>query len=143
MSPRQLLFLKIGCWLAFLTGAMHLYGQIAGGGLQGANDDERAALLTLTTFRFELPGGTQRTILEFVEGFGLLWVLQLATLGGVGLVVAKRARADATLTSAVVRIFALVSLVMLGICVSHFFIIPSLFIALMTVSFAVASVSER
>jgi len=72
-----------------------------------------------------------------------MFATMLATFGAVGLMVVRRGTEDPVLVRGVARAFALSSAVLLVISLTHFFIIPSLFIALMTVSFAVASVSER
>jgi len=132
---------KFGCWATFATAVVQLASHLAGP--QGpATDTERQLMELAGTYRFALPGGTERTFMDLVDGLSLLFALLLATLGGVGLIVQKRARHDATLMVAVARMLALSALVMLGISLTKFFIVPTLFIAVIAVCFLVASVES-
>jgi hypothetical protein len=131
MPARQVWIFKFACWVTFLTAAIHMVGHVAGSP-PPANATEQ-----------QMPGGGERSILDFQTGFSLMFATMLATFGAVGLMVVKRGTEDPVLVRGVARAFALSSAVLLVISLTHFFIIPSLFIALMTVSFAVASVSER
>jgi uncharacterized membrane protein len=79
-------------------------------------------------------------MMDFVDGYSLVIALLLATMGGVGLLVQKRAREDVLLMSGMARMMAVSSVVLLVISLMKFFIVPTLFIALMVVPFLVASV---
>jgi hypothetical protein len=140
MPRRQEMVFRIGCIAALLTAALHMVGHLLGPQAP-ANDTERQLLDLMTSYRFALPGGASRSILEFQTGFSLVFALFLATVGGVGLVVRQRASHDPALALAVARVFALSMAVLLVISLTHFFIIPTICIALVAVCFAIASVS--
>ena len=106
-----------------------------------ANETERQLLELMATYRFPFPGGTSRSLLELQSGFSLAFALLLATIGGTGLVVQKRAATDPAIVLAVARVFALSAAILLVISLTHFFIIPTMCIALVAVSFAIASVA--
>ena len=90
-----------------------------------------------------MPGGTTRSLMDFLNGFSLVFALFLATIGGLGLMVVKRAQArPAVLTLAVARTFTVSSIALLGISLTKFFIVPTLFIAVMAVCFFCASVQS-
>ena len=142
MPLRQVWIFKFACWVAFLTAAMHMVAHVIGPP-PPANATEKQILDLITNYYFPMPGGSERSIMDFQAGFSLMFSTMVATFGAVGLMVVKRGTEDPVLVRSVARAFALSSAVLLAISLTHFFIIPSLFIALMTVSFAVASVSER
>ena len=130
---------KIGCLAAVFTAVVHLIGHLVGP-RPPANDTERELVQLATSYEFDLPGGTGRTLMEFHDGFSLIFAVLLAALGGLGYIVQKRGKDDAVLMSAVARTLAAASAVVLVITLTHFFIIPTLFMALITVCFALASV---
>jgi len=101
-----------------------------------ANDTERQLLTLLQTYRFTLPGGSARTLDDFLSGFSLTFALYIATLGVIGLVVVRLAAADAKLMSGVTIAIVASCATLLAISVTHFFLIPTLFIAVVTVCFA-------
>jgi len=142
MPARQVWIFKFACWVTFLTAAVHMVGHIAGSP-PPANATEQQIRDLITNYYFPMPGGGERSIQDFQTGFSLMFATMLATFGAVGLMVVRRGTEDPVLVRGVARALALGCLVLLVISLTHFFIIPSLFIALMTVSFAVASVSER
>ena len=142
MPLRQIWIFKFACWVAFLTAATHMIGHIAGPPAP-VNATEQQIHDLVTNYFFPMPGGGERSIMDFQNGFSLMLATMMATCGAVGLMVVKRGAADPVLVRGVARAFALGGAVLLLISLTHFFIIPSLFIALLTVSFAVASVSER
>ena len=141
MPPRQVFLFKFGCWAAFATAALHLVGHVTGPAAP-VNDTERQLAELATTYRYALPGGAERSLMDFLNGFSLMFSLFLATLGALGLVIAKRGRDDEVLIKTAARLLAGVSAVLVVISMTHFFIIPSMCLALMAVSFACASVTK-
>ncbi|HZN10958.1 MAG TPA: hypothetical protein VFC61_04730 [Blastocatellia bacterium] len=141
MRDRQLLFLKCGCWAAAITAAVHLIGVLTGP-LPPANETEQILLDMASSYQFPLPGGGRRSLMEFVDGFSLSFSLFLATIGGVGLLVARRGVQDPVLMTAVTRALAGFSVVLLVISLTHFFLIPTSFIAVMTVCFVLAALQK-
>lgn len=139
MPFRQVTFFRIGCWAAFVTAVAHL-----GGHLRGASDpasDTEATLLRLaTTHELEFPDGARRTLMDVMDGMSLAFVLMLVVVGALGLIVSKRAHQDARLMTAAARILAGGSVVLLVISLSHWFLTPSLLIAVMAFAFAFAAV---
>jgi len=141
MPPRQVWLFTFGCWVALGTAVLHLIAHVAGPAAP-ANDTERQLVDLATTYRFAMPGGAERSLMDFLDGFSLTFSLFLATLGAVGLVVARRGREDPVLFRAVARSLTAASAVLVVISLSYFFIIPSMCLALMAVSFACASVTQ-
>jgi hypothetical protein len=141
MPRRQVWIFKFGCWAAMVSAVVHLAGHLAGP-LTPVNDTERQLLGLATTYRFVLTGGAHRSLMDLLDGFSLMFPLFLATIGAVGLAVEKRGRGDAALMSAVARMFAVSTVVLLGVSLLKFFIVPTLFIAVMAVCFLVASVES-
>jgi hypothetical protein len=139
MPYRQLMVFRIGCIAAVLTAAVHLVGHLLGP-QPPANDIERELVTLATTYEFQLPGGASRSLMDFMDGFSLMFSVLLAALGGVGYLVEKRAAGDALLMAGVARVLAGASAVALVITLTHFFIVPALLMALVAVCFAIASV---
>ena len=131
MPPRQIWIFKFGCWATLLTAVVHLAGQLAGPQAP-ANDTERTLESLATTYRFVLPGGAERSLMDLMNGFSLIFALSLATMGSLGLIVQRRAAHDLELMLRVARTLAVTSLVMLIVSLTNFFIVPSLFLGLMT-----------
>jgi hypothetical protein len=127
-----------GCWVAFGSAALHLLGHVAGG-LQGATDAERQLLQMAASSKFAFPGGAQRSLMDLLNGFGLIFAAQLATMGALGLIIQKRSD-DELLMLATARVLTGGGVVLLVISFTHFFIIPTMCIALMTLCFGLASV---
>jgi hypothetical protein len=136
---RQLLVFRLGCIAAVLTAVVHLAGHVAGPAAP-ANDVERDIARLATTYGYEFPGGTRRTLMDLVDGFSLTFSVLLSAVGGVGFIVQKRGRADAVLMTSVARVLAGACVVLLVVSLTHFFIVPTIFIALVAVCFAMASV---
>jgi hypothetical protein len=136
MSRRQRLFFKAGCWAALATAAVHLLGHLAGP-QPPANDTERQLLQLYETYRFALPGGS-RTLAEFMSGFSLTFSLALAMFGGMNLTVVRRCADDQPLMRLLTVLALAFCVTLLVISLAHFFIVPTLFIALVTLCFAAA-----
>jgi hypothetical protein len=139
MPPRQVWLFQFGCWAAIVAAVVHLSGHIAGRPAP-VNDTERQLIDLATTYRRTLPGGAERSLMDVLDGFSLTFTVFFATLGSVGLVVAKRGRNDARLMYGVARNAAIAAAVVLAISLFYFFIVPTLFIAAVAVCFAVAAV---
>ena len=138
MPFRQLMVFRIGCAAAIVAAVVPLIGYAIG--LQPANDTERELLHLATTYRFDLPGGTQRSLMNFLDGLSLMTAVLLAALGAVGYVVQRRSAHDAALMIAVARTSAAATAVLLIISLACFFIVPTVCIALVAFCFALASV---
>jgi hypothetical protein len=128
-----------GCWTTIGTAVLHLAGHLAGPQAP-ANDTERQLIELATTYRSVLPGGTDRSLMDFVDGFSLMLPVLLVAIGGAGIAVQKRGRHDGALMLAVARIFAITSVVLLGLSILKFFIVPTMCFAAMATCFLVASV---
>jgi hypothetical protein len=136
---RQLMVFRIGCIAAVITAVVHLIGHVLGPQAP-VNGTERELVRLATTYEFQLPGGASRSLMDFMDGFSLAFAVLLASLGGAGYVVQKRAAADPLLLLAVARTFAAAGVVLVVISLTHFFIVPTVFMALITFCFALASV---
>src|SRR5262245_13043469 len=142
MRDRQVMFLKIGCWAAAITAAVDMIGVLAGP-QPPANETEKVLLDLAESYQFPLPGGGRRSLMEFMDGFSLTFALCLATIGGLGLLVALRAEADPVLVRAVPRARAGFSVGLLVISLTHFFLVPTLFIAATALCFVLDAISRR
>jgi len=139
MARRQIIIFTIGCWAAIATAALHLVGHVSGPA--PATDEAGRQLLELATnYKHLMPGGSERSLMDFLNGFSLSFSVFLALIGGLGLIVVKRGHGDGTLMMAVARAIALASLVLLVISLTHWFIVPSLLLALVAVCFLTAGV---
>lgn len=140
MTPRQKLFLQIGCYLALLTAALHMFGQVAGP--EPENEAEKAVLDFMRNTKLELPGAT-RTLMQMMNGFGLIFVTFLATSAGIGFIVVRRGAADPMLANAIVRSLAGAFVVMTLVSITNFFIIPTACLASVALCFVAASFGPR
>ena len=139
---RQLRFFKFGCWAAAITAVVHLVGFVSGG-LQPANETEQALLDTARNYQFPLPGGTRRSLMDITDGFSLSFALFLATIAGLGFLIARRGVGDPVLMTSATRTLAACSLVLFVISLWYWFLIPTLFIATMALGFVLAAVSGK
>jgi len=139
MPRRQLAIFVIGCWVALITGAIHLVGHVSGPAA-ATNETERQLLELATSYRMAMPGGSERSLMDFLSGFSLSFSVFLALVGGLGLIVQRRGRDDLELMLAVSRAFAAAGVVLVVISLTHWFIVPSLMLALMTFCFLFAAV---
>ena len=141
MPPRQLMVFRIGCIATLLTAAVHLVAHVSGG-LKPGNDTETKVLELATSYKFALPGGAHRSLMDFDAGYSLSFAMLIGTMGVTGLVVLKRGREDRQLMLGVARTFALASFVLSIIALTHFFIVPAMCLVLMWVCFAISSVAS-
>jgi hypothetical protein len=139
VPPRQVWLFKFGCWAAIATAVVHVAGTIAGG-MTPTNDTERQLLELATTYQFALPGGAGRSLVDFLRGLSLVFSVFFATIGPIGLVVARRGQADPFLMYGVARRAAIASAAVLVISLAYFFIVPTLCVATVTVCFAASAV---
>lgn len=134
MSRRRRLFFKAGCWTALVTAAVHLLGHLSGP-QPPANDTERQLVQLFETYRFALPGGG-RTLAEFMAGFSLTFSTALAMFGGTNLLVVRRCPDDQPLMRMLTLLALAFSVTVLVISLTHFFIVPTLFLAIVALCFA-------
>jgi hypothetical protein len=141
MRDRQLMFFKFGCWSAAITAAVHMIGVLAGP-QPPANETEQVLLDLAKSYQFPLPGGGRRSLMEFMDGFSLSFALFMATVGGIGLLVARRGADDPVLMTAITRALAGFSVVLFVISLTHFFLIPTLFIGVTALGFILAALQK-
>jgi hypothetical protein len=139
MSHRQLVIFRIGCWAAIVTAVLHTIAHMQGP-LAPQSEDHRILMDTAEALQFELPGGGSRSLMEFMRGYSLTFVLFLVVMGGTGLIIAKRGQSDEVLMSAVARVFAVGSAALLIVSLTHWFIIPTICITFFTLCFALTAV---
>jgi hypothetical protein len=134
MYPRQIWLFKVGCWTALVSAVLHLVGALVGFGRLNE------AALTAPEYHFSFPGGVDRSLLDLTVGFSLASVVLLAGIGAIGLAVVKRGYEDEPLMLGVARAAAVTGTALVGIAIAYFFVVPAMFVALMTVCFTLASV---
>jgi len=137
MPRRQLSVFKVGCYIAFLTAALHMTGHFL---MAPSTDAERELFDHMQALPLGLPGAPAHTMMDLYRGFSLTYSLMLALTGGLGLIVARRGVQDPTLMLAVARALAGGYLVMTVIGFTNFFIVPTMLMAAVCVCFALASV---
>jgi hypothetical protein len=140
MPRRQLIIFTIGCWVAILTAAVHVFGHVSGP-TPPANDTERQLMDLATNYQMAVPGGSGRSLMDFMNGFSLSFAVFLALIGTLGLMIRKRGHGDGPFMRAVSRALAAGGLVLVVISMTYWFVVPSLFLALMTVCFLLAAVA--
>ena len=137
MPPRQLWIFKFGCWATLGTAVLHLAGH-----LWSLPVPADAGQVT-AGYHLALPGDSERSLVDLLDGFRLLFALLLAAMGSTGLIVQRRAGADLELMLAVARAMAVTCSGDAG--ASRWrssFCVPTMLVALMTVSFAVGERAE-
>ncbi len=122
-----------------VAAVVHLIGHIAGPA-PAANDTEQQLFTLMTSYHFALPGGSERTMTEFMSGYSLACAVLFATIGVLGLVVAKRGQHDSELMYVTARTSAIASAAVLIISLMYFFIVPTMLLAAVTLCFAVSAV---
>ena len=140
MGRLQLRFFKLGCWGAALAAAVHPVAYVTAPP-QAANETEQVLLDMARSYQFLLPAGTRRSMMELFDGFSLAFALFLATIAGLGFLIARRAADDPVLMTAVTRTLAAFSLVLMVISIWYWFLIPTLFIGIMAFGFVLAAAS--
>ena len=114
MPPRQVWIFQFGCWAAITTALVHV--AVAVGAPSTPTSDHALNLV-------------------FAVGF--------ATIGSIGLVVAKRGHGDALLMYGVAQSAAVAASALLALSLFYLFavfVVPTLFIAAVATCFAVAAV---
>jgi len=139
MSKSQLTLFKMGCYFAFITAALHMFGHLSGPQLP-TNDTERQLLDLMTNYKYAMPAGPGRSPMDFMNGFSLLFSLMTALTGGLGLIIARRAGDDVLLMLGTSRALAGAYVVSLAISLTYFFIVPTICLAAIATCFAIASV---
>ncbi len=138
MPPRQLWIFLFGCWVALGTALLHLIGLVVAP-LPAPAGSDADGLRAAAGFLIVFPDGTERALGDLLAGFNLVYVLLLATTGGVGLAAARRLRDRAGLVD-IARIQALSCLALLAISLLYFFLIPTLLVGVMLVCFTLGAV---
>ena len=142
MATYQLRFFKLGCWGAAIAAAVHLVGYVTAPA-QATNETEQVLLDMARSYQFPLPGGMRRSLMELFDGFSLSFALFLATIAGLGFLIARRGADDPVLMTAVTRALAAFSLVLMVISIWYWFLIPTIFIGIMAFGFVLAAVGGR
>jgi hypothetical protein len=139
VPPRQVWLFQFGCWAAVAAALVHLAGRLFWPPAP-SNDTERQLIELAATYRFALPGGAARTLSDVTTGHSLIAAVLFAALGALGLIVAKRGQADAELMYVTARTATIASAAVLFISLTHFFVVPTMLFAAVTVCFAVSAV---
>jgi hypothetical protein len=141
VSKTQRVWFKAGCWMALATAVVHLLGHLAGPQAP-TNETERQLMALYQGYRFALPGGS-RSLADFMTGFSLIFAVFMAMLGGLNLLVVRRCADDGPLMAMLTRLDVACGVTTLAISLTHFFIVPTVFLAVVTLCFGVALVGRR
>ena len=142
MSKLSLAAFRTGAWISIVTAFVHLAGHIAGP--QAPRNETEAKLTELmTTYAFALPGAPRRTMMEFFDGFSLLFTLYLALTGVLALAIARSRGAVPELYRFTAIALAGSYGILLGISLKHFFLAPTVCLGLAFLAFAVSLVPAR
>ena len=139
MTTLQRRAFQTGCYVAFGTAALHMIGAVLSPQPPPVDDTHRQLLELATTYKLQLPGGPNRTLMELTDGFSLFYSLMLALTGGLGVIVLRRAANDDVLFLATARALAGGYVVLLAISVTYFFVIPTSLTAVAALAFAIAA----
>lgn len=136
---RQLNVFTIGCWAALAVAALQVLAHAAG--LHPPLSAMPAWITELVSgTTLQLPGGAERTLFDVLDGFSLASAALLATVGGMGLAVRRRATDDPLLLYAVARVMAGGTTVLLALSLMSWGVVPSIFVALPAVCFVLSAV---
>lgn len=127
-------------WASLLTAGLHLVGHFSGPQAP-ANDTERQIWELITTYRYQVPGGT-RTLWEFQVGFSLTFSIFLALWGLQGLAVWRHAAENRALRRSFTLVSALAAVLMVAVSLRYFFVAPTTCLALVALGYVAALVSE-
>ncbi len=142
MSKLSLAAFRTGAWISIVTAFVHLAGHIAGP--QAPRNETEAKLTELmTTYAFALPGAPRRTMMEFFDGFSLLFTLYLALTGVLALAIARSRGAVPELYRFTAIALAGTYGILLGISLRYFFLAPTVCLGLAFLAFAVSLVPAR
>ena len=142
MSKLSLAAFRTGAWISIVTAFVHLAGHIAGP--QAPRNETEAKLTELmTTYAFALPGAPRRTMMEFFDGFSLLFTLYLALTGVLALAIARSRGVVPELYRFTAIALAGSYGLLLGISLRHFFLAPTVCLGLAFLAFAVSLVPAR
>jgi hypothetical protein len=139
VSNRQRLCFKAGCWAALVTAAVHMLAHLSGPP-PPANDTERQLVALYEGYRFSLPDGSLRSLADVMRGFSLIFSVFMAMLGGMNLLVVRRCASDGPFMALLTRLVFACCVTTLAVSLTHFFLVPTLFIAAVTICFAAALV---
>lgn len=130
---------NVGCYVAILTAVIHMAGAVLAPQPPPADDTHRQLMELASTYKIQLPGGPNRTLMELNSGFSLVYSLMLALTGGLGLIIARRSANDPVLFTAAARALAGGYIVMFVISVAYFFVIPTVLGAMTAAAFTAAA----
>jgi hypothetical protein len=137
VPPRQVWLFELGCWVACVAAAVHLLGHVFVQGTAGLPADGSSPPYLLL-----VPGQGVPSARDVADGLSLSLALLLATIGGAGLVVARRGYEDVLLMRGVARAYALGLTVVLILSIANFFGLQTFVLAIAALCFALAAVSE-
>jgi hypothetical protein len=142
MPKLSLAAFRTGAWISIVTAFVHLAGHVAGP--QAPRNETEAKLTELmTAYAFSLPGAPRRTMMEFLDGFSLLFTLYLALTGVLALAIARSRGAAPELYRFTAIALAGSYGILLGISLRHFFLAPTVCLGLAFLAFAVSLVPSR
>jgi len=133
--PRQVWLFQLGCWMAWVTAAIHLAGHVFVAGTQPPVSGSPAYL-------FLIPNQPVPDAAAVADGLSLALPLLLVTLGAAGLVVHRRGADDPALLRGVARAYALGTGILLAVSVLSFFSLLSFLLVVTALCFALAGVTE-
>ena len=81
---------KLGAYAMLVTAGLHMIGHFSSA--EPANETEETLLALMTTYRFDF-GGIERSMMDFLQGYSLIFAASLLFVGALNIVVA-RARGD-------------------------------------------------
>ncbi len=131
--PSAQRFSRVGSWSLVLVGAGHLLTDQ----LAPPSPQQEEMIRRMREVAVALPG-PHRTLWAYHHGFSLMMGLLLMGFGAVTLAIARAEVASADRLAPVFGISALVCLAALALSATHFFVIPVLFTAVASASFALA-----
>ena len=135
MSSRQRIALKTAAYLALATAALHMVGQALG--MQSEDPIEQQLITQASTVRLALPGAS-RTLMDLIDGFGLVFVTFLGTTAGIAFLVARRAASDTALAQALTRTLAAAYVVLTVVSIMKFFLMPTACLGLIAIALLLA-----
>ena len=127
--------------MAFAVAIVHLAAHIVGTSELSPHASAQLNMLA-PSHVFVIPGIRRPLFTSVLDGLSLSLTVLVATLGAAGLSVLAHAQ-DERLLKSMARVFALGSSALLFLSISEFFSLQTFVIAMMTMCFALAAVSQE
>ena len=126
---------KLGSYAMLVTAGLHMIGHFSNPA--PANDTEETLLELMTTYQMDF-GGMERSMMDFLQGYSLIFAASLVFVGALNLVVARTRGEDHAFLRTMAWMDAGYTTVLLTISVAYFIYPPIITIGFILLCFVVS-----